>query len=68
MVENNTILLADKDRELCKALEKYLTRHGHDVKQTETGHDALSALSTNPPSVITRLRLPRDSASPSASN
>jgi DNA-binding response OmpR family regulator len=52
MVANHSILLADKDRELCKALEKYLTRHGHDVSQTETGHDALSALSNNPPSFI----------------
>lgn len=52
MVANNTILLVDKDRELCKALEKYLTRHGHDVNQAGSGQDALSALSTSPPSVL----------------
>ena len=34
---DNTILLADKDRELCNALEKYLTRYGYDVTKTETG-------------------------------
>jgi PAS domain S-box-containing protein len=52
MVANNSILLADKDRELCEALEKYLARHGHDVNQTETGHGALSAVTSNPPSLI----------------
>ncbi|MBW1901458.1 MAG: response regulator [Deltaproteobacteria bacterium] len=52
MRTDNTILLADKDRELCDALEKYLTRYGYGVVKTETGQSALSAVSGNSPAVV----------------
>jgi len=52
MRTDNTILLADKDRELCDALEKYLTRYGYGVVKTEIGQSALSAASANSPAVV----------------
>jgi len=52
MLPENTILLVDKDKELCDALEKYLARHAYDAIRTETGQMALSTISNNSPSVI----------------
>jgi len=52
MGADNTILLVYKDKELCDALEQYLTRLGYDVKIAPTGQDALNTLPENPPSVV----------------
>ena len=52
MLNDNTILLVDEDRELCDALEMYLTRYGYDTFKTETGKAALSTVSSNSPSVV----------------
>jgi len=52
MPTNNNILIVDKDKELCSALEKYLTRYGHDVTKTETSQTALSVISNNTPSIV----------------
>ncbi len=59
MAMDNTVLLVDSHKELCNALEKHLTRHGYDVKITETGQIALSDISINkPPVVISGTQLP----------
>jgi len=52
MRTDNTILLADNEKELCDALEKFLTRYGYDVVKAETGQAALSAVSSNSPAVV----------------
>ena len=52
MLSENTILLVDRDKELCDALEKYLTRHAYDVIRMETGQMALSTIPNNSPCVV----------------
>ncbi len=52
MNADNTILLVDEDKELCDALERYLTRLGYNVNRAETGQDALSILPTKSTSII----------------
>jgi len=52
MGSDNAILLVDKDREFCDALEKYLTRQGYEASKAETGQKALSGVSNNSPSVV----------------
>jgi signal transduction histidine kinase/DNA-binding response OmpR family regulator len=49
---NNTILLVDEDKELCDALEKYLTRYGYDAIKTDTGQAALSTVSNDTCSMV----------------
>ena len=52
MKENHTILLVDKDLELCAALEKYLLRHGYNVIRPGTGEGYVEAVSNHSPAVI----------------
>ncbi len=52
MVTNNNILIVGNDKELCNALEKYLTRYGYNVTKTETGQIAISVISNNTTSVV----------------
>jgi len=49
---NNTILLVDEDKELCDALEKYLTRYGYDAIKTDTGQGAISTVSSGSCSMV----------------
>ncbi len=50
MIKDNTILLVDKDGELCDALEIYLSRLGYEVIKTATGQTALSVFASDSPS------------------
>lgn len=52
MITNSNILIVGNDKELCNALEKYLTRYGYNVTKTETGQIALSVISNNTPSIV----------------
>jgi signal transduction histidine kinase/DNA-binding response OmpR family regulator len=52
MVSDNTILLADKDGELCNALETFLARCGYEVIKGDSGETALNAISSDPPTVV----------------
>jgi len=52
IVKNNNILMVDKDKELCNALEKYLNRYGYNITKTETSQIALSIISNNRPSIV----------------
>ena len=52
MIKDNTILLVDKDGELCDALEIYLSRLGYEVIKTATGQTALSVFASDSPSIV----------------
>ncbi|MDF1591546.1 MAG: ATP-binding protein [Desulfobacterales bacterium] len=52
MATDNSVLILDKDKELCHALGKHLARYGYDVIQPETGQTALSAISKHLPAIV----------------
>lgn len=52
MPTNNNILIVDKDKELCSALEKFLNRYGYSVTKAKTSQIALSVIPKNTPSIV----------------
>jgi len=52
MVTDNTVLILDKEEELCQALKKYLARYGYDVIRPASNQSAFSAVSKLSPSIV----------------